>query len=169
MTDRWTRNAWIAHGFDVLQNGGHEKRKADKMAKTPGVSRGSINWHFPSLGDFHDAMLVAWREQNTQSIIAELKALPDAQAQFAVLIQKTIQTPQTLENSMRRWGGVNPEVAAALVEVDQLRMAYLINLMLALSVPDDVARDPRDFFDMGFHWSGVCVWSCSPNIPNHFS
>jgi AcrR family transcriptional regulator len=141
MADRLTRDVWIAHGFDVLRNKGHEMLKAEPMAKSLGVSRGSFYWHFPSLGDFHAALLAAWRQQNTENIIAELQELPDPRAQLSTLLQRSIHTPQPLENGMRRWGGTNPEVAAALAQVDQLRTDYVTHLLVGLGVAQDAAQD----------------------------
>lgn len=141
MTDRLTHRSWIEHGFDVLRYEGHEKLKAEPMAKALGVSRGSFYWHFPSLGDFHDALLTTWRDENTLDIISQLEQLPDGQTKIAVLIQMGIDEPQPLENGMRRWGGVNDEVAAALASVDQIRTNYLTELLVDAGLPKDIARD----------------------------
>ena len=141
MTDRLTRKVWIEHGFDVLRYEGHEKLKAEPMAKALGVSRGSFYWHFPSLGDFHDAMLNTWREEETLDIISQLEKLSGAQAKISALIQMGIETPQPLENGMRRWGGVNEEVQAAVAEVDQVRAAYLTKLLIDSGLPEQFARD----------------------------
>lgn len=141
MTDRLSRDAWVTHGLDVLRETGHEALKADKLSKSLGVSRGSFYWHFPSLGDFHAALLATWKAQNTEAIIAELKELPEPHLQLAELIKRAKETPQPLENAMRRWGGVNPQVATALAEVDQLRFSFLVALMVNLGVPAPEAKD----------------------------
>ena len=141
MTDRLSRDAWVAHGLDVLRDKGHEALKADKLSKSLSVSRGSFYWHFPSLADFHAALLTSWSAQNTQAIIAELQELPEPRLQLAELIKRAKETPLPLENAMRRWAGVNPQVAAALEEVDQLRYAFLVALMVELGVPEPQAKD----------------------------
>lgn len=141
MADRLTRRNWIEHGFDVLRHEGHEKLKAEPMAKALGVSRGSFYWHFPSLGDFHEALLTTWRDENTLDIISQLEKLPDAQSKIATLIQMGIDTPQPLENGMRRWGGVNDAVAATVANVDQIRTNYLTRLLVDEGLPKDIARD----------------------------
>lgn len=141
MNERLTKDAWIKHGFDVLRYEGHEKLKADTMAKALGVSRGSFYWHFPSLGDFHDALLDTWRNEDTLDIITQLEVLPDAQAKVAALIQLGIDTPQPLENGMRRWGGVNKKVAAALAQVDEIRMTYLVDQLTGTGLPKQIATE----------------------------
>ena len=141
MADRLTRTAWIEHGFDVLRYEGHEKLKADTMSKALNVSRGSFYWHFPSLADYHDALLETWRTENTLDTIAQLDALPDAQTKIATLIQMGIDTPQPLENGMRRWGGMNDAVAVALEQVDQIRVGYLKDLLTNEGMPEHVAQD----------------------------
>jgi len=141
MTNRLSRDAWIEHGFDVLRQTGHEALKADTLSKSLGVSRGSFYWHFPSLGDYHDALLAAFKAQNTEAVIADLKELPKPDLQLAELIKRAKETPQPLENAMRRWGGVNPKVAAALDGIDQLRYSFLVALMVELGVPAHQAKD----------------------------
>ena len=148
--DRLTKENWLLHGFDVLRSSGHEALKAGTMCKAIGVSRGSFYWHFPSLGDFHSALLDQWRCQNTETIIAQLQDLPTPQAQLRELVQRAIDTPQPLENAMRRWGGANDKVASALAEVDQLRRAYLVNLMMGMGLPEHVAKDRATLLTWAF-------------------
>ncbi len=141
MNKRFTREAWIAHGLGVLRDTGHEALKADTMCKTLGVSRGSFYWHFPSLGDFHDALLEAWKAQETENVITDLKNLQEPQKQLVELIQRTKDIAQPLENAMRRWGGANEKVRAALAEADQLRCSYLVDLMVGQGIDRQVAKD----------------------------
>ena len=141
MTDRLTKDAWIAHGFDVLRGPGHERLKADTMSKSLGVSRGSFYWHFPSLKHFHTALLETWRRQNTENVITELQAMSSTDAQLAALFRKTIETPQPLERGMRRWGGANAEVAKAVAEVDRIRAGYLAALLQQLGLSKAASTD----------------------------
>ncbi|WP_371171318.1 TetR/AcrR family transcriptional regulator [Aliiroseovarius sp. 2305UL8-7] len=141
MTERLTKDAWIAHGFDVLRGPGHEMLKADTMCKSLDVSRGSFYWHFSSLKHFQSALLNAWRTQNTEDVIAELQAMSNTDEQLAALLQKTIDTPQPLERGMRRWGGANKDVARALAEVDRIRADYLTALLLEHGLSKSAASD----------------------------
>ena len=131
MSDQLTKENWVEHGLAVLRDKGHESLKADPLARALGVSRGSFYWHFPSLADFHAAVLQAWRVQITESVIAELGALPHGQDPLTALITKTLETPQTLEVAVRRWGGVDPAAAQAIAAVDRLRADYLAGLFRA--------------------------------------
>ncbi|WP_299293759.1 TetR/AcrR family transcriptional regulator [uncultured Tateyamaria sp.] len=167
MSKRLTREAWISHGFDVLRSTGHEALKADTLCKALGVSRGSFYWHFPSLGEFHDALLVAWRQRNTEAVIAELQEHPDAETQLATLIQKAIETPQPLENAMRRWGGANPDVASALAQVDLLRRTYLVELLMGAGVSAAVAQDRATLLTWSFvgrSFAPMFVADTSPKV-----
>jgi AcrR family transcriptional regulator len=139
--DRMTKENWIAHGFDVLRGPGHEMLKADVMCKSLGVSRGSFYWHFPSVEHFHTALLDAWREQNTENVIAELQSMSDADDQLAALLQRAIETRQPLERGMRRWAGANEKVAQALAAVDRIRADYLTALLISRGLPEQAARD----------------------------
>ncbi|AVO37162.1 TetR/AcrR family transcriptional regulator [Pukyongiella litopenaei] len=139
MTKRLTRDDWIAHGLVVLRDKGHEALKAEPMASALGVSRGSFYWHFPSLGDFHGAILRAWRSATTERVIADLKGLPPGRDQLATLIQRAIGNPQVIEKAVRRWGGVDPLAAACVREVDQLRFDYLDELFRNAGATGDEA------------------------------
>jgi len=139
--DRLTKENWIAHGFDVLRGPGHEMLKADVMCKSLGVSRGSFYWHFPSVEHFRTALLDAWREQNTENVIADLQSMTDADDQLAALLQRAIETPQPLERGIRRWAGANDKVAQALAAVDRTRADYLTALLISKGLPEQAARD----------------------------
>ncbi len=86
-------------------------------------------------------MLATWREESTLDIISQLEELSGAQAKILALIQMGIDAPQPLERGMRRWGGVNGEVEAALADVDQIRSAYLTELLIGTGLPRQIARE----------------------------
>lgn len=140
MNNRLKREDWLVHGLNVLRHKGHERLKAEPLARSLGVSRGSFYWHFPALQDFHAAILQAWRKQITEAVITELSALPDKREQLETLVSRALATPQNLEVAMRRWGGVNPAVANAIAEVDQIRARFLEDLFCAHGYPKDRAR-----------------------------
>ncbi|GHF23904.1 transcriptional regulator [Kordiimonas sediminis] len=140
MTKRLTKSNWLQHGFTVLQSDGHVALKAGSLVKELGVSRGSFYWHFDSVDDFKSQLLNAWREDLTQSIITDLQSLPNGEEQLTELIHRVITHSQTLEAAIRGWAQVDPLAAAAVKEVDQLRIDYVSNTLVRAGVQEDIAR-----------------------------
>ncbi|MBV9985736.1 helix-turn-helix domain-containing protein, partial [Bradyrhizobium sp.] len=62
MTIQLSARDWLDLGLKVLARHGFAALKADRLAKTMGVSRGSFYWHFADIAAFHGAILKHWRE-----------------------------------------------------------------------------------------------------------
>lgn len=140
MTNRLTREDWLAHALNVLREKGHENLKAEPMARALGVSRGSFYWHFPSLPDFHAAVLDLWRTSITEAVIAELQVLPKKEEQLEALVARALNTPQDLEFAMRRWAGVDASVADAIAKVDEIRVRFLETLFQSHGIDKEDAK-----------------------------
>lgn len=140
MPNRLKREDWLAHALNVLREKGHESLKAEPMARALGVSRGSFYWHFPSLPDFHAAIVDLWRSSITEAVIAELKALPKEEQQLEALVARALDAPQDLEVAMRRWAGVDGAVADAIEKVDEIRARFLETLFTAHGINEDDAK-----------------------------
>ena len=140
MSDRLSKDIWIKHGFDVLRIEGPQGLKADRMVKALGVSRGSFYWHFKSLSDFHDQLLMAWQTQITEAVITELKAMPEGHNQLVALFERILNTPQPLEAAMRIWAHSNSKVRTAIGRVDALRIGYMADVMVKAGVDRDHAQ-----------------------------
>ena len=140
MNDRLTRADWLSHGLNVLREKGHESLKAEPMARALDVSRGSFYWHFSSLPDFHSAILEEWRTRITEAVIVELKSLPKEHQQLQTLVARALDASQDLEAAMRRWAGVDTAVAKAVARVDDIRVSYLKDVLLAHGIEEDEAK-----------------------------
>ena len=69
MGDQLTAKDWLDQGLKTLAKSGFTALKAEPLAKTMGVSRGSFYWHFADIGAFHAAILKHWREVAAEAII----------------------------------------------------------------------------------------------------
>src|SRR5262245_40944342 len=74
MADQLSAQDWVDQGLKALAKSGFTALKADPLAKTMGVSRGSFYWHFADIGAFHAAILKRWREVTTEQTITDLEA-----------------------------------------------------------------------------------------------
>ncbi|MEL6683360.1 MAG: TetR/AcrR family transcriptional regulator [Pseudomonadota bacterium] len=141
MTDRLSRQDWLKNGLQALVADGPRALKADVLAKRMGVSRGSFYWHFENLADFHAALLAHWQATSTQAVIEDLTADVKQTERLTVLIQRALSAEPALERAMRLWAAEAPDVARALAQVDETRIAYLVSLLAAGQMPRAKATD----------------------------
>ena len=60
MSEQLSAQDWIDAGLKALARNGHTALKADPLAKSLGVSRGSFYWHFADIGAYHAQMPRLW-------------------------------------------------------------------------------------------------------------
>ncbi len=141
MRERLTRTQWIDHGLRTLRDEGAGGLRADRLAKSLGVSRGSFYWHFADLAAFHAALLDAWRARMTEAVIRRIESegeRPESRAR--ALIRRALSAEDGLERAVRAWAAEAPEAAKAARVVDERRLAYLERLFAALGRPRIRAR-----------------------------
>ena len=150
MAARLSKQDWIAHGLEVLKSDGHEGLKADRMVRALDVSRGSFYWHFKDIGDFHGQLIAAWRVGITESVIADLQALPEGSDPLCELITRVLSVPQRLERAIRLWAGASRKVAEAVAEVDRLRVGFVSEHLQRLGLSKQVALDRAVFLGWAY-------------------
>ncbi|WP_027535354.1 TetR/AcrR family transcriptional regulator [Bradyrhizobium sp. WSM3983] len=127
MTEQLSADDWISQGIKALTKNGFTALKADPMAKTMGVSRGSFYWHFADLGAFHAAVLKRWREIAAEEIIAGVKA--DSDEPLKALLRRTFGARLDLERAVRNWAAFDPAAQAAVRAIDRRRLDYIEGLL----------------------------------------
>lgn len=142
---RLSKNAWLRHGLLTLAGEGHNGLKVGAMAVGLGVSRGSFYWHFADIDDFRTQLLAAWRKATTDQVIHDLDARAAGAGGLQRLLQRTMRPGRSLERAVRAWAAEDPQVAAALAEVDSRRLARVETLLTDAGVPADRAG-PRAAF-----------------------
>ncbi len=138
--DRLSKTEWLEHGLETLKVAGFTALKADQLAKSLGVSRGSFYWHFKNLADFHTHLLRYWQSQQVENTISALETahLP-AIARLEALFTMAISTERSLECAIRVWATQNPAVQQALVNIDMQSMNYIAQLLIELGLEQTVA------------------------------
>lgn len=143
-TGRLTAGDWVAHGLSELSVRGHGALRADTMAKTLGVSRGSFYWHFADVRAFHLAVIEAWRHEATEGVIERIAAHSPAEGPLLALLSRAFGADPGLERRMRAWAIEDAEAAAAIAETDRMRRAYLTEIITAAGVAQAVAEIRAD-------------------------
>lgn len=151
MADRLSKAKWLDHGLQVLAQQGPDALKANPLAQSLGVSRGSFYWHFADLGEFHADLLLRWRELTTDAVIQGTDVKLSAPEQLFALIQLAAGAQDSLERALRSWAVQDEAAALAVREVDELRVAHLVHLMCACGLPQDDAAARAAFL----YWANI--------------
>ena len=141
MADQLSAKDWLDQGLRTLAKSGFTALKAEPLAKTMGVSRGSFYWHFADIAAFHAAILDHWRDVAVEQIITEVEAVsPDQNALPALLRRVFGIKPPLLESAMRSWAAHDPAARSTVQAVDQRRLGYVENQLRASGLSAEAAR-----------------------------
>jgi AcrR family transcriptional regulator len=137
MTDQLSAKDWLDQGLKTLAQRGFTALKADPLAKSMGVSRGSFYWHFADIGAFHAAILKHWREVAAEQVIAGLESTEDDP--LSLLLRGAFGSKQALERAVRSWATVDPKARAAVQAIDRRRVDYVAHMLRQAGVKPDFA------------------------------
>lgn len=151
MTNNLTSEKWASYGLEVLAKQGYGALKADVLAKSLNVTRGSFYWHFKDVADFHDAVIELWRKRTTEDIISQIEAVEDGAERLPTLLRTAASSNTVLDKAMRAWALSEPVAKGALYEVELIRIQYLEKLLSAANVPDTLMRPRAQIL----HWAFV--------------
>ena len=127
--ERLTASDWVDAGLAALAHSGFTALKADTLAKSLGVSRGSFYWHFADVGAFHAAVLNRWREVAMLEIIAGVESASGDR--MNALLFRVFRAESRLEMAVRTWAiGAEPP-RRAVEAVDRERLAYVQGLLVS--------------------------------------
>lgn len=151
MTDRRTLTPqdWIEAGFRALTAEGAKGIRAEALARSLKVSKGSFYWHFADVPTLRAAMLAHWEQAATEEIIAGAEATnAPADARILHLVQAAtsdIAAPyggRQAEPALREWARHDPIAAEAVTRVEARRLSYVKDLMIAANAkqPGRAAR-----------------------------
>lgn len=129
MTQRLTDEDWLNYGLEVLAGSGFTALKAEPLAKSLGVSRGSFYWHFKDIKDYHRKLLALWQTQFTGDIITQVEAFDMPRRKLTALMTLAYQSQGGAETALRNWAQHNPDVKAVIADVDNARLAYVTQIL----------------------------------------
>ncbi len=132
MTDRLTREDWLAVALKELAAHGYTSLTANRLASVLGVSRGSFYWHFKNIEEFETCVLERWRRLVTDAIIEEVERLDNPEQKLATLVSASFNAEARLERAVRCWAIDSETVARFVSAVDARRMDYVRQLLIAI-------------------------------------
>jgi AcrR family transcriptional regulator len=140
MTDKLTANDWIDLALATLTREGYGALKADVLARSLKVSRGSFYWHFKDLAEFHCRVIERWREKATEAVIADVERHATANERFERLLRRAFGHDARIEIHLRAWARNNSDAARAIAEVDLRRRRYIEQLLSAAGATESEAQ-----------------------------
>jgi len=131
MSNSLTRLDWLQAGFRALTVAGPQALKAEPLAKSLKVSKGSFYWHFKDIKAFKSAMISYWEQAATADIIAQINTgTANPTDKLFALAQRSTELPSTdyggptSESAIRDWGKYEPEIAEIVSKIDAQRIAF---------------------------------------------
>lgn len=136
---------WVLAGLRVLATGAIADVKVERLATDLGVTKGSFYWHFDDRPALLRAMCARWVELDTDAVIRMVdEAEPDdplaAVERLFALVADSPGELDGVEAGIREWSVADPEVAATCREVDERRLTYVTDHLMAAGLPADRAR-----------------------------
>lgn len=125
MKTRRSKDDWLDHGLAILAQSGIKAIKAEPLARSLEVSRGSFYWHFRDIDDFHLALLRRWQEVRTDGIIAEIDQKGHDGERLKHWMRKAMVGDNALERAVRAWATEDQRAVATVAAVDKIRLKYL--------------------------------------------
>jgi len=140
MSEKVSAKDWISAALKALAMDGFTAVKADVLAKTLGVSRGSFYWHFENIEKFHLCVMQRWQEIATDAIILQVEGSAEGTSRLRQLIHLALTADSSLETGMRAWGSSFQPAMPFIKKVDQLRLNYIERLLLEAGFDAALAR-----------------------------
>lgn len=129
---------WLDHGLNALASEGASALKADRLAKSLGVSRGSFYWHFEDIAAFRAAVLDLWAARTTHAMVARLDRRGAGADRIGKLLTLAMGASTALERAVRSWATHDTGAAKSVRGVDVVRLRYLRESLTETGLsPDD--------------------------------
>ena len=128
---------WVALGLRRLAEQGPDGLTIDGLCRAASKTKGSFYAHFTSHDAFLLAVIARWRAESSAALIASSSVRTDPTDRLLLLNRLAIMLDPALERGIYRLAERNPQVAAAVMAVDDLRLAYLASLYRAMGQHSD--------------------------------
>jgi len=138
------RDAWILAATDVLAEEGIAGLRVEVLAKRLKVTKGSFYWHFQDRRDLLIAVLQTWRDGRIRDIVKQTRAQPGHEREQIYHVIEVYSASRSrrgamIELAVRDCARRDPEAAAIVAEVDDIRLRCARELFLACGVPMEEA------------------------------
>jgi AcrR family transcriptional regulator len=140
MSRKLTPDDWTRAGLQALARDGFTAVKADLLAKSLGVSRGSFYWHFADMDAFQLAVMQRWQKVATDAIIREVEGAAAGTDRLLFLLRLAFKADAAHEIAMRSWAVSHGQARAIVKAVDTRRLVYIERLFSEAGLEQSLAR-----------------------------
>ena len=127
-TGKLGRGDWTDAAIHTLLSSGIDAVQITRLASQLQVSRGSFYWHFADRGELLTAILDEWQARNGRAIKTILRDVDSLSAAvlefFSLWVDNTCFSP-VLDQSIRDWAQLDPEVFECVRKEDQRRIKQI--------------------------------------------
>lgn len=153
------RDSWLSEALELMRERGVDHVKVEPLATRLGVTKGSFYWHFKNRGDLLRSLPDFWVRRQTDPVLAQVANSDGGPIEKLRTILEILahEDPDRYDNAMRAWAQFDSDVAGAVAEVDDRRMATARILFEEAGLsPEDAAFRARlwYFYDVGEHVTG---------------
>jgi AcrR family transcriptional regulator len=124
---------WVSTASELLAENTVQGIEIPDLCKRLGVTKGSFYWHFEGRKDLLSAILEDWRRRMTIDVAVRASRAGTSVATTLRYLLGRVRKPHPnrnapIETSIRDWSRIDERARAAVVEVDQIRLAYFCAL-----------------------------------------
>jgi len=138
--NRLQRDDWVNAAYAAFVQAGVSAVKADPLAKSLGVTRGSFYWHFKNVSELMQAVLNKWKTDQTDAVIAANEREGGAAAARLLRLLKFCAADDgAFEMGIRNLMQTQPGIEAIVASIDETRIDYMADLMVEMGKSQETA------------------------------
>ena len=153
---RFKRDDWLQLGLAQLAKDGAAGLTVEALCKSAGRTRGSFYHHFEDHDGFLEALLTAWKQQNTIDVADQILG-HQLQDRAQMLSDLANHLDQDLERAVRQFAQSNTIARETVRDVDRIRTDFVIELYVEEGLTKEEARDIAQLEYAAFVGSQI-VW-----------
>lgn len=136
---RTPRHRWVDEALLALAAGGPDAVQVESLARTLGVTKGGFYGYFADRPALLTEVLDQWESRSTEQVLAQVEREGgDAMRRARRAAELTFSTElRPVDLAVRDWARRDPAVAARLRRVDNLRIAYLRELLAPVCADEE--------------------------------
>jgi AcrR family transcriptional regulator len=134
--------------YAILESEGVEQIKVEKLGRMLGLTKGSFYGQFKDRNDLLQALLSHWREKMLNWLkVAQDNKVDDIATNLRFVLNVVEQNELLrFDSALRVWAKQEPSVAKIVGEIDDARIAYLLDAFARGGITGDEARARADVF-----------------------
>lgn len=139
--EKLDKNSWLKEGIKILNAEGFSRITIDNLCERQKRSKGSFYFHFKNIDGYIETLMKYWLEKNTVDFIKITDTVGNMEEKFINLTDLASSVSQKTEQVIRAWSSSNDIVRMYMQQIDNMRMAYLIDLNTRIGMDKKEARN----------------------------